>query len=105
MSQYTNIAGIADTPRYMLYISDNIIFRRVTFHRRAEPEISSFIGTVPEHAYDPVEDETTAYPTGLSIAANIRLNSFLVLNIGRPAADGTFPRSPRLPYERVVSVA
>jgi 3-hydroxypropanoate dehydrogenase len=34
-----------------------------------------------------------------------RQRSFLVVNIGHPAADGTFPRSPRLPYERVVSVA
>lgn len=34
-----------------------------------------------------------------------RQRSFLVVNIGRPAQDGTFPRSPRLAYERVVSVA
>lgn len=34
-----------------------------------------------------------------------RQRAFLVVNIGRPAEDGTFPRSPRLPYERVVSVA
>jgi 3-hydroxypropanoate dehydrogenase len=34
-----------------------------------------------------------------------RQRSFLVVNIGHPAADGQFPRSPRLPYERVVSVA
>jgi 3-hydroxypropanoate dehydrogenase len=34
-----------------------------------------------------------------------RQRSFLVVNIGRPAPDGTFPRSPRLAYERVVSVA
>jgi 3-hydroxypropanoate dehydrogenase len=34
-----------------------------------------------------------------------RQRSFLVVNIGHPAADGGFPRSPRLSYERVVSVA
>lgn len=34
-----------------------------------------------------------------------RQRSFLVVNIGHPAADGTFPRSPRLPFERVFSVA
>jgi 3-hydroxypropanoate dehydrogenase len=34
-----------------------------------------------------------------------RQRSFLVVNIGHPAADGQFPRSPRLSYERVVSVA
>lgn len=34
-----------------------------------------------------------------------RQRSFLVVNIGHPATDGQFPRSPRLPYERVVSVA
>lgn len=34
-----------------------------------------------------------------------RQRSFLVVNIGHPAADGQFPRSPRLPYERIVSVA
>jgi 3-hydroxypropanoate dehydrogenase len=33
-----------------------------------------------------------------------RQRSFLVVNLGHPAADGTFPRSPRLPYERVVTV-
>lgn len=33
-----------------------------------------------------------------------RQRSFLVVNIGHPAVDGTFPRSPRLPYERVFSV-
>ncbi len=33
-----------------------------------------------------------------------RQRSFLVVNIGHPAPDGQFPRSPRLPYERVVSV-
>jgi 3-hydroxypropanoate dehydrogenase len=37
--------------------------------------------------------------------ADGRQRSFLVVNIGHPAADGQFPRSPRLPYERVVSVA
>lgn len=34
-----------------------------------------------------------------------RQRSFLVVNIGHPASDGQFPRGPRLPYERVVSVA
>jgi 3-hydroxypropanoate dehydrogenase len=34
-----------------------------------------------------------------------RQRSFLVVNIGHPAADGQFPRGPRLSYERVVSVA
>jgi 3-hydroxypropanoate dehydrogenase len=34
-----------------------------------------------------------------------RKRSFLVLNIGHPAQDGTFPRSPRLRFEQVVSVA
>jgi len=34
-----------------------------------------------------------------------RQRSFLVVNIGHAAADGQFPRSPRLPYERVVTVA
>lgn len=33
-----------------------------------------------------------------------RQRSFLVVNLGHPAPDGTFPRSPRLPYERVVTV-
>ena len=31
--------------------------------------------------------------------------SFLVVNIGQPADDGQYPRSPRLSYDRVVSVA
>ncbi len=35
---------------------------------------------------------------------NGRQRSFLVVNIGHPAPDGQFPRSPRLPFERVVSV-
>lgn len=34
-----------------------------------------------------------------------RQRSFLVVNIGHPAADGQFPRNPRLAFERVVSVA
>ncbi|MCU0301059.1 MAG: malonic semialdehyde reductase [Candidatus Nanopelagicales bacterium] len=34
-----------------------------------------------------------------------RQRSFLVVNIGHPAPDGTFPRNPRLPFERVVSAA
>ena len=34
-----------------------------------------------------------------------RQRSFLVVNIGHPAADGQFPRSPRLPFERVFTVA
>ena len=33
-----------------------------------------------------------------------RQRSFLVVNIGHPAPDGQFPRSPRLPFERVVTV-
>ncbi len=32
-----------------------------------------------------------------------RQRSFLVVNIGHAAPDGQFPRSPRLPYERVVT--
>lgn len=35
---------------------------------------------------------------------NGRQRSFLVVNIGHAAPDGQFPRSPRLPYERVVTV-
>lgn len=34
-----------------------------------------------------------------------RQRSFLVVNIGQPGPEGTFPRQPRLDYERVVSVA
>jgi 3-hydroxypropanoate dehydrogenase len=34
-----------------------------------------------------------------------RQRSFLVVNIGHPAADGQFPRSPRLSYEQVFTVA
>lgn len=34
-----------------------------------------------------------------------RQRSFLVVNIGHPAADGQFPRSPRLSYDDVVQVA
>ena len=34
-----------------------------------------------------------------------RQRSFLVVNIGHAAHDGQFPRSPRLAYERVVTVA
>lgn len=33
-----------------------------------------------------------------------RQRSFLVVNIGHPASDGQFPRSPRLAFERVVTV-
>jgi 3-hydroxypropanoate dehydrogenase len=32
-----------------------------------------------------------------------RQRSFLVVNIGHPAPDGTFPRNPRLDYDRVVT--
>ncbi len=33
-----------------------------------------------------------------------RQRSFLVVNIGHPAPDGQYPRSPRLPFDRVVSI-
>lgn len=33
-----------------------------------------------------------------------RQRSFLVVNIGHPATDGHFPRSPRLDFERVVTI-
>jgi 3-hydroxypropanoate dehydrogenase len=36
--------------------------------------------------------------------ADGRQRSLLVLNIGHPAADGQFPRSPRLDFDQVVSV-
>ena len=52
----------------------------------------------PMGGFDRAGVDADFFPTG-------RQRSFLVVNIGHPAPDGTFPRSPRLPYERVVSVA
>ncbi len=52
----------------------------------------------PMGGFDKAGVDADFFPDG-------RQRSFLVVNIGHPAADGQFPRSPRLPYERVVSVA
>lgn len=90
MSQYTNIAGIADTPRYLIYLTNNMIWRDVLFQRLAEPEISSAFGTIPEHRYEDVENLAGPYLTGVGFAANIRLTDYLVLNLGfnGPASVG-----------------
>lgn len=52
----------------------------------------------PMGGFDKAGVDADFFPDG-------RQRSFLVVNIGHPAADGQFPRSPRLPYEQVVSVA
>lgn len=52
----------------------------------------------PMGGFDKAGVDADFFPDG-------RDRSFLVVNIGHPAADGQFPRSPRLPYERVVTVA
>ncbi len=52
----------------------------------------------PMGGFDKAGVDADFFPDG-------RQRSFLVVNIGHPAADGQFPRSPRLPYERVVSIA
>jgi 3-hydroxypropanoate dehydrogenase len=52
----------------------------------------------PMGGFDKAGVDADFFPEG-------RQRSFLVVNIGHPAADGQFPRSPRLAYERVVSVA
>jgi 3-hydroxypropanoate dehydrogenase len=52
----------------------------------------------PMGGFDKAGVDADFFPDG-------RQRSFLVVNIGHPATDGQFPRSPRLPYERVVSVA
>ena len=52
----------------------------------------------PMGGFDKAGVDADFFPDG-------RQRSFLVVNIGHPAADGQFPRSPRLSYERVVSVA
>lgn len=52
----------------------------------------------PMGGFDKAGVDADFFPDG-------RQRSFLVVNIGHPAADGQFPRSPRLPYDRVVSVA
>jgi 3-hydroxypropanoate dehydrogenase len=52
----------------------------------------------PMGGFDKAGVDADFFPDG-------RQRSFLVVNIGHPAADGQFPRSPRLPFERVVSVA
>ena len=52
----------------------------------------------PMGGFDKAGVDADFFPDG-------RQRSFLVVNIGHPAVDGQFPRSPRLPYERVVSVA
>jgi 3-hydroxypropanoate dehydrogenase len=52
----------------------------------------------PMGGFDKAGVDADFFPDG-------RQRSLLVVNIGHPAADGQFPRSPRLPYDRVVSVA
>lgn len=52
----------------------------------------------PMGGFDKAGMDADFFPDG-------RQRSFLVVNVGHPAADGQFPRSPRLAYERVVSVA
>jgi 3-hydroxypropanoate dehydrogenase len=52
----------------------------------------------PMGGFDKAGVDADFFPDG-------RQRSFLVVNIGHPAPDGQFPRSPRLAYERVVSVA
>ena len=52
----------------------------------------------PMGGFDKAGVDADFFPDG-------RQRSLLVVNIGHPAVDGQFPRSPRLPYERVVSVA
>jgi 3-hydroxypropanoate dehydrogenase len=50
----------------------------------------------PMGGYDKAGLDADFFPDG-------RQRSLLVVNLGRPAPDGQFPRSPRLEYERVVS--
>jgi 3-hydroxypropanoate dehydrogenase len=51
----------------------------------------------PMGGFDRAGVDADLFPDG-------RQRSFLVVNIGHPAPDGTFPRNPRLPVERVVSI-
>lgn len=51
----------------------------------------------PMGGFDRAGVDADFFPTG-------QQRSFLVVNIGRPAPDGHHPRSPRLPFGRVVSV-
>lgn len=92
MSLYTNIAGIADIPRYVVFLSDNIIFQRVTFERT--PYLYQYRDgwdpVVAEYGYEPTEDTTGAFWLGASLAAHVRLTDYLVLSLGAmgPAAVG-----------------
>lgn len=52
----------------------------------------------PMGGFDRAGVDTDFFPDGTQ-------RSFLVVNIGHPAPEGQYPRSPRLDYERVVSVA
>lgn len=52
----------------------------------------------PMGGFDKAGVDADFFPDG-------RQRAFLVVNIGHPAADGQFPRSPRLAYERIVTVA
>lgn len=71
---YSNIAGIADTPRADIFLSANLVFRDISFQREGFREIA---------------DETPLFP-GPMLMAHIRLTDRLVLGFGvhGPAAVG-----------------
>lgn len=52
----------------------------------------------PMNGFDAAALDRDFFPTGT-------LNSLVVVNIGKPAPDAWFPRSPRLTYDEVVIVA
>ncbi len=81
MAMYTNIAGIADTPRYAIYLTDSMTFRRLAFTRTPVPSRTTMGGEIPEHAYETAEDTTGVFPIGLGLAAHIRLSEYLVLGL------------------------
>jgi len=71
---YTNVAGIADTPRLDIFTSANLVFRNLRFQRAG---------------FRAVEDETPIF-VGPMISAALRLTPNLVLGLGLhgPAAVG-----------------
>lgn len=84
MSTYSNIAGIADVPRYAIYLTDSLTFRRVSFTRTPEPATFNMRGDMvnPPHQWETAEDTTGVFPLGVGLAAHIRLTSYLVLSLG-----------------------
>lgn len=92
MSLYTNVAGIADIPRYMIFLTDNLVFQRVTFDRSPYdfPYQLFFEWQYNQYEFDRTEDTTGSFPIGFGVAAHIRLTDYLVLSLGAngPAAVG-----------------